>query len=477
MKNTKQFKIIIAMVLALVMALSIIGCAADGDKASTDPSAAPNETEPQPDKAAIAARLGDVTITCGEIEDAYTYYMDAYSQYGDSMLSGMDFDFSPYANVSEAFLQMAIEELVKSNVCTWKAAELNITLSEDEQAMVDAETESYKLELISYYKDAATSKNPSLTAVQAEEEALKAIDAELKSTDESMDLDKFMLMYRDYIVEDELSLKLYDKFEAEHDLTDEDIRSWYETELDRQLADLEEDPLVYRTQLFANEDDPTTAPVLFTPAGWIRIQLIEVVPEGSVNESYNTNKKTMTELEAEYGKLALMGEDAPRRAEIEQKYQTLRTAVDSAWEIYVADARQAATEAMDRLNAGEDFVELMNEYCTNAPTDEMKTTGVLLYTLDKDTNFSDAVYEAAAGLKVGEHSGLVEENGHYYIIRVVAEVEGGEADYDAILPQITAAAKAAIVAQAWESQMEQWSDEAIAKVETFPEAYEYLLNN
>lgn len=112
------------------------------------------------------------------------------------------------------------------------------------------------------------------------------------------------------------------------------------------------------------------------------------------------------------------------------------------------EAKALAQDILDRINAGEDFDTLMNEYSEDPglsgnPDGYIFTEGEMI----------DEFYQGAAALEEGEVSGLVKSDYGYHIIkREPLDYEGQLENYRSVLTSLTAGTMDDLV--------QQWMDEA-----------------
>lgn len=468
----KIFKTILTLVLVAALAMVTVACLDDGKMSSDDGT---NGT-PAPatfggsdgDRDATAVTLGDLVFTAGEVEDMYNQYVSYMGQYGMA---------APATDEEIAStLDIAIQEIVSSNALVWQANLQGVVLSEEEIAEVDSTVDNHEQELINAYKDDITaSSEETMTAEELEVAALEAIETDVAANfGEGYTLADYLEEYRDYCLDEALAVKMEKLFVDAYVADTAAVTDWFNTTLEKQRTDFTADPLSYRTVADAYAADPTSVPALITPDGFVRVQIIEIKPEGTLEDSYNTNKTQMAELEAEYGKLVLTGENTARQREIEAEYLTLKNAVDATYALYIKDARAAAEAAYAKLQAGEDFLTVLNEYGTAAPNDLMNNNGVLLYTLATDSNFASEVWSAAAAMPIGTTGSIIEIEGAFYIVKVLAAEPAGEMNFSDNKDVLVAAAQAELSATAWTEQITAWSDEAMAQKVTYPEAYAYI---
>ena len=142
MKATKR---ILALLTAALLALSLTGCLVSKDEAGTDDPAAANTTDAAnaPDAAtdkpsgnagdssfdreAVAIELGDVQIKAGEISDVFDQYIGLFGYSGT--VDG--------ETVSQC-LDMTLDYTLRYYLPLWKANELGVTLTEADEAEIEA---------------------------------------------------------------------------------------------------------------------------------------------------------------------------------------------------------------------------------------------------------------------------------------------------------------------------------------------------
>lgn len=466
----KIFRTILALLLVVVLGTMTVACLDDGKQQSDDGNGNPQQTtapvESTGDRDAIAITLGNMSFTAGEVEDSFNSYVAYMAQYGMAAPS-------TDAQIAEA-LDIVIEDLVSSNAILWQAELKGITLTDEEEAGVVATVEAQRQELISLYReDVSANATETMSDEELETATMEALESDVMSYS-GLTFDGYMDMMLKYSLEDAIMQKVYQDFEQAYSVSDADVEQWYNTNLETQTSACESDPLTYRTQYLANINDPTVAPALFTPEGYLRVQLIEIKPEGTLEESYTTNKSDMEKLEAEYGKLLLNGENPERQADIVSEYATLKNAVDATWTLHIQAAKTAAEAAYAQINAGEDFVSVMKEYSTAAEDEEMQKNGALLYKNAADSSFNTVVWNAAITLPVGSNSSILEVDGTFYIVKVLGEEPAGAMDFEANKDAISAAARAELVSSAWSAQSTAWTEEAMNIKVLNPEAYAYI---
>lgn len=98
------------------------------------------------------------------------------------------------------------------------------------------------------------------------------------------------------------------------------------------------------------------------------------------------------------------------------------------------DTEEDAEDALERLNAGEDFAELAQEVSTGPSAEAGGELGLV----NEGTQFDATFKEAALNLEAGEISGVVETDFGYHIIKVDEKIEAGLRDFSEVTDEIEA---------------------------------------
>ncbi|MDO4544426.1 MAG: peptidylprolyl isomerase [Clostridia bacterium] len=476
----KKLKSIIAVFLIVALCAASVACLDDGQQSADDPAESSGittiapDTDTDVDADAIAITLGNLSFTVADLQEAYDYYVEYYEYYGEDAFSGADVDFSEFNNVYEALMELSINDLLSSNTVLWQADIMGVTLTEDDLAEVEVAVEDMREQTIQDFMDSIASSDTSLTDDELREEAIAQIESTVQSY-YSMTFEDYLDDYRVYMQEEAIITKVHDDFVANLELGQDEVDGWIEELRATQQETYAADPLAYRTQVLAYEEGSSTEPALYAPEGFVRVQMIEIAPEGELDENYETYTATMAELEAEYGALVLNGSDPERQEEIISEYATLKANVESTYTLYIKDAQTAAAAALERVNAGEDFASLMSEYNTTTPSQAELAQGELVYILEQDSNYSTDLWGVISTLPVGGISEIVEIDGTFYIVKVLGEEPSGDVDASAYSEDLTEAATSALASEAWDAQYQTWYEQAKQEAVLYPETYESLV--
>ena len=227
--------------------------------------------------------------------------------------------------------------------------------------------------------------------------------------------------------------KLFD-YVTEGVTVDEDaVRQMYESTLASQKSSYEQYPADYEYQKQAG------GIVLYNPEGYRMIDQILI---------------------------AFDSEDAVRCQTIEEELAGLDPAADveviseleAELEELYAKLQAEADEVMDRLEAGEDFDELMEEYSD----DEMRYEMEGGYCISENTSMysEDFITAAMALANVGDYSEPVRSTSGLHIIRYSEEITPGEVDFESVRSQLEEEMLKDVKQETYDAELAKWYDEA-----------------
>ncbi len=479
--NMKKATRILSVLTAIVLMLSLFGCLVP--KSGTDGSDTASPTAVSTangganslefDGEAIAIELGDVKIPANDVAIALDNYLSMFAYY--SMID---------EELIADCMSMVEDELVQYYLPLWKANELGITLDAAQEAEaaqnaeneVEEERDAILLKFAHYYADLDEDvEDASLLTEEQRSIALEVIEEQLAEMFyEGFTFDDYLAMERESYLKAYRIDALVDVLKAmalQDPISDEQIDAWYETTLEAQKAKYADSPLEYYYDATDYRNGMSETPVLYVPDGYLRVQVIEVVPEGEPDDKIAENATAMRTLEAEYGALLLNGGDAERQTEIEEKYAALKAENDALEEAYYGEVRKTIEAAYTALQGGMSFEDAMQAYNANAA--EYGPDERLIYIAGVDTHNGE-IANLAKTLEPGTYSEPILLDGAYVIVKLVEVLQEGPVDRAALGDKILAAAKAALAEDAWEDQFDAWLTEAREIVVYHRETYDML---
>lgn len=495
MKHTLR---ILALIVAMLLTLPMLGCLVpkqDAQKEETTQTGEvkrPEDLQPddpeggtenapesgdewtEPDEDAIAVELGEIRIKVREFEEMYDQYVSMFAGYGfnEEMLGEI--------------LGMAEDSLIEYYTPEWMAKKLGVSLSAEDEAEIDAEVERLLGEerdgiLLSFAEDVAADGQIG-DASQLSEEQLSAVLEEINMElamyfGDGYTFDDYLAMRRDsYLTSvrvDRYTSILEEDFRSDAISDAETVDGQYDAMLAAQKEQFDADPALYLKSANGGDVESALLFPLYVPVSSARLEVIRVRESTEPDPELVEIREKMTALEAEYGALALRGENAERQAEIETEYAALKEKADALEAAQNSAAQNRIDAAHAELQAGKTFEDAMNDY--NEP-DENGVGRIELVVL---TNGAEPDYPelaaAAAALAPGAYSAPVKVDGEFFIVKLSETLSAGVRDRKAIEEDFREALKyGGDVDKAWQDRLSAWFDEAKAAAVFHREAYETL---
>ena len=455
-------KKLLALALCLLMLLSLVGCLekteqpAAADKpaatAASAETAADGKTDDLP-----AFTLGDFTVTVGEVKSSYNTIVEYMGYYGMSAPST--------GEEIKQYRDMIIEDLLSAKVLPWKAQQLGIELTPEKVEEVNRRVEEELAEYAAdYLEDAKAELGDTASAADLAKKAREFLEKDVEDYfgyPFSQWLDEVRTSY----MESALTELLQEKFNEGVTVTDDQVRDWFNTESETQKESFTSDYTAYKSQVEAYRLGESSVPALYTPEGFAQMQVITFDIDANDYAVYAANEVEMTNLEAEYGKLVLRGQDEDRQAQIVARYAELQEANQA---LLSKTSDKAAKARADALN-GMDFVDIFKTYSNMEGSmgffgydeNNPKRDGtVIFYTKEKDAEWPDQVWNMAKDMKDGEISELLQVGDSFYLIKRLADLPEGVVSFDQDAAVYTAAALAEKQAKEWEAVQADWTSEA-----------------
>ena len=395
-------KKLLALLLCALLLLSLVGCLEDKAESETKP-AATAAVDTSKEDALPAFTLGDFTVTVGEVRSSYNTIVEYMGYYGVAAPST--------AEEIKQYKDMIIEDLLNAKVLPWKAQQMGIELTEEKKEQVARQVEELIAEYAGDYLDEAK--------------------AELGEQANAAELAK-----------------------KAREILEKEVEEYFNKPY-----------TAYKAQVEAYRLGESDVPALYTPEGFAQMQVLTFDIDEKDSAAFSANELEMTNLETEYGKLVLRGENEERQAEILARYKELQA---TNAELLTKNSEKGQKARADALN-GMDFTEIYTTYSKEEGAmgyygyaeDEPKRDGVVtFYIKDKDTEWPEEVWTVAKDMKEGEISELLQAGDSFYLIKRLKDLPAGEAAFDDDVAAYTAAALSTQQAKEWEAVQEDWQNEA-----------------
>lgn len=493
MKRTLR---ILALITALLLVLPLFGCLVEKDEKQNETSETGDvktpdglnggktpegdggsENEPEEfDEEAVAIELGDIRIKAGEMQETFEQYVSMFS-----------YSYEMDADMLEQILGMTEESVIEYYAPEWKAKTLGVTLSEEEEAELEAEAERLLNEerdeiILSFAADVTGTDEPledvSLLTPEQLNAAIGSINEQLVLYfGEDYDFDKYLSMRRDNYLSsarvNRYTEILEEDFRSDAISDTETVNAKYDAMLAAQKEQFDADSSLFLNSMNGEKVADELSFPLYVPADAARLEVIRVLENTEPDPEIKEAQEKMAALEAEYGALALNDKDAERRVEIETEYAALKEKVETAEAADVKAAQNRIDAAYADLNGGMSFEEAMNAYNEPDEEDSCRLSFVVL-TGAEDPDFPELA-AAAAALASGAYSAPIKAEDAYYIVKLVETIPAGVRERASIEEDFRASLRnSADVDAAWDERLNAWIEEAKAAAVFHRETYEML---
>ena len=353
---------------------------------------------------AIAAEFDGGVVTAAEAAEEYATISAYYQMLG-----------VPEADYAESAKQTVLDGLVEGKILEMKAKEAGVyALSDDQRAELENRVKQEYEDTLRYYMEFRFDDSKTEDEVRAETvEYLNANGYSYESMLEEAEKSAWQDRLFDYVTRD-------------MEISDEQLREFYQSQV-------ESAELTYTADFAEYEMDAEAGRTLvWNPEGVRKIDTILVSFSDDQSVEYLT-------LQA-----ALEGGDSSKLGALDALYAALEP---------------RAQEALDRLNAGEDFAALAGEYGTVSPNGS--------FVSERSTLCGDDFRNAAMALEsVGDVSGLVRTDGGLCILRYAGDVVPGAVAYEDVRDELRATYAEEIKTSQYNATIVLWIDEANPRYHT-----------
>ena len=380
------------------------------------------------DNAAVVAEYDGGTVTKGDVlgmfNSEYNYYYQMYNMFGMSVTSDMVEDMK----------KDVVENAVQNVAVTKTLADKGVSLSEEKLNEIQtAADESWQQAYDSFYE-----------STEGKDEALRARQAEYNMATFGYTKD---MIYNSEFNQAQLEL-MEETVEGEiESLTDEELESAYN---DKVAADEE----AYANNPGSFESAMTSEDNLVTwiPEGYRTVKHILLIPEEAVltaatdaRTAYTDAQSALEGFESELDALndddaeatedaeaeteEAVRDEAAIQADIDQAradVDTAKAALDEAEAACIESVKDKIDEINAKLEAGEDFASLIDEYGEDPGMQNEPTHTRGYYVSANSTNWDAAFSNAAMALEnVGDVSEPIVGTSGVHIIRYESDATAG----------------------------------------------------
>jgi len=358
-----------------------------------------------------AAEFEGGTVTIEEARAEYEYRAYYYSAFG---LESEEYD--------DIIKQEVLASLVEDAILRAKATEFGLyDLTEEDMKEIEQQAADSFEENVAYYMSFRMVEGKTDEEIRQETiEYLAGEEYTLESVKETL----INQTWRD---------RLYEYVTQNIELTDETFRQHYEGELASAELTYAADPTEYE---YARMDGTV---VLWNPEGYRRVKAILIGFDDAELDKY-------TQLTIDLENAA---DDETRSRlldEIDALYVSLQPIVD---------------EVEGRIQAGEDFMLLVDEYSADENTIVEPTRSEGYYVSADSQVYTDAFREAAMALEnIGDVSAPVKTDLGVYILKYESDVAPGAVAFEDVQEALRETALSAIADKTYNETVEKWLEEA-----------------
>ena len=421
-------KVWLALLLALTMAVSCLSAVAQStDLSATEPAQTaepaatpePAATAQPPQEDAVMLSINGDAIMTSEASALYQTYLQQYQSYG--------MDFSDEAN-QQALMNLVMNTLLQERLIRQKAVELGLdTFTEEEEASMREEAQSTYDKMFEMYLKYLGDENKS------DEENRQAITEQLEGYDYTVD--NLLKSQKD----SEVFTRVYDYTTQGVEIPDAAVQTAYDQGVEDAKAKYAQDLTAYGT------DRNGGATIFYTPAGYRTVKHILVTYEKAAElKELKEKLAAMSESDAEY---------ASTKAQIDEMMQEIQPKLD---------------EIQGKINAGEDFQALIDEYGEDGGMKSGTTAETGYYLCEGNTTYVPEFTAGGLALeKVGDVSEPVLTDYGFHIIRYNSDVPEAVTPFEEIQEELKTQLLNEALNAAYNSKMNEWAQAAVIE---YPQA-------
>ena len=398
----------------------------------------------------VLAEYDGGTVTVADIIYDFNYQWSYYYQL--YAMAGMELDAETVAMLRDSCVDAAVERAAQSA----EAERRGIALTEEELA--EAEQTARQL-----YDESYASL---LSQATDADEDVRAARTEYELYASGQDYETILAYY----TAEALNSKLREQEDAGiTDPGEESIEQAYDQRVESDEANYADSPASFESAMTSG------TLVTWMPEGYRTVKHILVIPDESVLTPYQEAKSELDTMQSELDSLneqllaatdddPAEGEEAADPAALETQIAAQEAAIAAAEEALqpladacFADVQDTLDEIQSRLDAGEDFQTLIDEYGED-PGMQNEPTATVGYYVSADSTTWDTAFRDAAMLlsNVGDVSEPVLSMSGVHIIRYESDVTPGPVPLDDVRDQLFDEALTAAREEHYGALLDEW---------------------
>lgn len=393
----------------------------------------------------VVATVNGEPILKIEMYALYNVYKSYYeSQYGD-----LDGDDVNSRAMLKQIKQDVVDRLVEDKILVQKAKEEGYDqLTDEEIATVQEQFDSIVESNLEYYKEQYADRLEKDPDFDADAAAMADLVAERTASGRTMEswrqsylddayISKMEAAYNDKVtVTDEEAEAQYDILlkaqQLAYDMDEED------TEASEELSALVEEGGLDSTPDFETDFNGGSTIVYYPDEKYVLVkQILIMIPE--------EERTAISE--------ALYDEDGNQTDET-------TAASEKLYQESLAKIKDKADEVLEKIAAGEDFDELIDQYNEDTGMSTYMDQGG--YLVGEDSSYVESFIDAAMGLKkAGDTTGLVESSYGYHILKLTEILPQGEVvPFEDVKDEIMTPMLTEKQTTQWDELVAQWTEES-----------------
>ena len=398
----------------------------------------------------VLAEYDGGTVTVADIIYDFNYQWSYYYQL--YAMAGMELDEETVAMLRDSCVDAAVERAAQSA----EAERRGIALTEEELAAAEQTARQLYDESYASLLSQATDADEDVRAARTEYELYAS----------GQDYETILAYY----TAEALNSKLREQEDAGiTDPGEESIEQAYDQRVESDEANYADSPASFESAMTSG------TLVTWMPEGYRTVKHILVIPDESVLTPYQEAKSELDTMQSELDSLneqllaatdddPAEGEEAADPAALETQIAAQEAAIAAAEEALqpladacFADVQDTLDEIQSRLDAGEDFQTLIDEYGED-PGMQNEPTATVGYYVSADSTTWDTAFRDAAMLlsNVGDVSEPVLSMSGVHIIRYESDVTPGPVPLDDVRDQLFDEALTAAREEHYGALLDEW---------------------
>ena len=398
----------------------------------------------------VLAEYDGGTVTVADIIYDFNYQWSYYYQL--YAMTGMELDEETVTMLRDSCVDAAVERAAQSA----EAERRGIALTEEELAAAEQTARQLYDESYASLLSQATDADEDVRAARVEYELYAS----------GQDYETILAYY----TAEALNSKLREQEDAGiTDPGEESIEQAYDQRVESDEANYADSPASFESAMTSG------TLVTWMPEGYRTVKHILVIPDESVLTPYQEAKSELDTMQSELDSLneqllaatdddPAEGEEAADPAALETQIAAQEAAIAAAEEALqpladacFADVQDTLDEIQSRLDAGEDFQTLIDEYGED-PGMQNEPTATVGYYVSADSTTWDTAFRDAAMLlsNVGDISEPVLSMSGVHIIRYESDVTPGPVPLDDIRDQLFDEALTAAREEHYDALLDEW---------------------